>query len=65
MILDYNKMSMAKPVLYFQEFKFKIKLTRSALQTKTENYENSPYLDDTPRKEPSHQDLHCLPWIVS
>ena len=37
-------------------------ITLSARQTKTNLYANSADPDETSRNEPSHQDLHCLPF---
>ena len=37
-------------------------LTFSALQTSTDTFANSADPDETARYEPSHQDLHCLPF---
>ena len=37
----------------------------STLQTNTETYANSADPDETARNEPSHQDLHCLPFCFS
>ena len=37
-------------------------LTLSALQTNTDTFANSADPDETARIEPSHQDLHCLPF---
>ena len=38
-------------------------LTLSVLQAKTDTCANSVDPDETARKEPSHQDLHCLPIV--
>ena len=35
----------------------------SALQTKTMSFANSVDPDETAHNEPSHQDLHCLPFL--
>ena len=37
-------------------------LTLSTWQTKTFTFANSVDPDETARNEPSHQDLHCLPF---
>ena len=37
-------------------------LTLSTLQTKTDAFANSVDPDETACNEPSHQDLHCLPF---
>ena len=37
-------------------------MTLSAQQTKTDTCTNSVDLDETAQNEPSHQDLHCLPF---
>ena len=38
-------------------------LTQSTRQTKTYIYANSVDPDETARREPSHQDLYCLPFF--
>ena len=37
-------------------------LTLSFVQTNTDTFANSVYQDETARNEPSHLDLHCLPF---
>ena len=37
-------------------------LTLSLLQTKTDSFANSADPDEMARNEPSHLDLHCLPF---
>ena len=37
-------------------------LTLETLQTKTDNFANSVAPDETARNEPSHLELHCLPF---
>ena len=37
-------------------------LTISSLQTKTDAFANNADPDETAHNEPSHQDLHCLPF---
>ena len=41
-------------------FQARVKLTLSALQTSTDTFPNSVILDETARKQSSHQDLHSL-----
>ena len=43
---------------------YQFPLTPSARQTKTDTCANSVDPDETARNEPSHQDLHCLPFFV-
>ena len=40
-------------------------LTLSSLQTSTDTFANSADPDETAHKEPSHQDLHCLPLLLN
>ena len=42
---------------------FPTNLTLSSLQTNTDTFANSADLDETARNEPSHVDLHYLPFF--
>ena len=45
------------------DFDFELRgLTLSSLQTKTNTFANSVGPDETSHNEPSHPDLHCLPF---
>ena len=71
MVIICNFLECSMTCIRCVHFKNKtLNLTLSALQTNTSTFANSVDPDEMAHYEPSHQDLHCLPfcfilWLIS